>query len=457
MEISNFLAEWFLNPYEHGPYGSRGASATILAANNGGDSNFSAMVAQSFRLSIKSAKMDSDPADILLKKTATACLPAITLGALRYAFHKGGDTRERILETYRHEVDKEVLDSFGGDPLAVVKGAVACEAILEQELCGISQSISEVKRQIWAAALGQNLETAMRFGSYLKNQNVLILGPSGSGKEIAAQAIMAAQLSRDPRKDGKVHSLNVSALTPALMESELFGYVKGAFTDAKENKPGLIELSNDGPLFLDEIGDLPLPLQTKLLRVIESGEVRKVGGSDSKTVAVRYIAATHKDLSQMVLSGDFRHDLLYRLNGVTVTMPSLAEIPESDFGYILDKFLGQNRNLRGQVLEHIKEHYRGHRWPGNMRELKNVVSRYLLQGEQATQSLATFSNLGPAPNESSQFPKELRDCVWSLEEIKSWYIDEVLGKTKSNTEAAAKLGVCERTIARHIQRKEANG
>ncbi len=207
--------------------------------------------------------------------------------------------------------------------------------------------------------------------------NVLISGESGTGKEIVARAIHR----RGARSDKPFVAVNCAAIPETLLESELFGHVKGAFTGAVQNKAGLFETADGGTLFLDEIGELPTPLQVKLLRVLQEEEVRSIGESKPRAVDVRIIAATARDLEAEVAAGRFRDDLFYRLNVVRLEVPPLRERRE-DIPLLLDHFFAHFRDLLGKPLrgiaDEVLDRLVGYHWPGNVRELENVIERAVI-------------------------------------------------------------------------------
>jgi two-component system NtrC family response regulator len=212
---------------------------------------------------------------------------------------------------------------------------------------------------------------------------VLIVGESGTGKELLATGVHAA--SR--RRDRPMVSLDCSTLAPGLLESELFGHVKGSFTGALVSKPGLFEMAHHGTLFLDEVASLTLETQGKLLRTLESGEIKPVGGVSARTVDIRLIAATNRDLSRMVAEKTFREDLYYRLNVLPIRLPPLRDRPE-DVPALLDFFLARYRASARRGPLHIsaaaRERLVGHAWPGNVRELKNLVERLVVTVDDDT-------------------------------------------------------------------------
>jgi transcriptional regulator with PAS, ATPase and Fis domain len=206
---------------------------------------------------------------------------------------------------------------------------------------------------------------------------VFIMGESGTGKELIARAIH----QYSPRAAKQMAVINCAAIPGELLESELFGHLKGAFTGATSSKPGKFELADGGTVFLDEIGDMSPDLQVKVLKVLEEGEFEPVGGAKSIKVDVRIIAATHRDLSEEVQKGNFREDLFYRLYVIPMTLPALRDRPE-DIRHLVHYFLQQancknHRQVKG-VSEDALDALAAHAWPGNVRELRNLVERLIV-------------------------------------------------------------------------------
>ena len=205
---------------------------------------------------------------------------------------------------------------------------------------------------------------------------VLIRGESGTGKELIAKALH----DFSPRKDAPFIAINMAAIPRELIESELFGYERGAFTGADKNKKGKFELANNGTLFLDEIGDMPLEAQTRLLRVLQDGCFTAVGGKELIQTNVRIVTATHRDLSQMINDGLFREDLYYRLNVVPINIPSLRERAD-DIILLINHFINKytdinvdKKNIGIEALNELKKYH----WPGNVRELENLIKRLII-------------------------------------------------------------------------------
>ncbi len=269
--------------------------------------------------------------------------------------------------------------------------------------------------------------------------HVLILGESGSGKELAARTIHAAS----PRRDLPFLAINCAALPDELLESELFGHEKGAFTGAVGRRHGLLELAHEGTLFLDEVAEMSTAMQAKLLRALDRGEIRRLGGDRTLHVDVRVIAATNKDLSRAIASGDFRHDLYYRLGVVVIEVPPLRERVE-DIPLLVEHFA---RQLTGPGQRPLKVNSEAmallirYPWPGNVRELRNVIERLsvLSAGEEVTPAEVSL-HLSPASS-------EVEANLPSLDEIEKRHIMRVLQQTAGNrTRAARILGVDPKTL-----------
>lgn len=279
------------------------------------------------------------------------------------------------------------------------------------------------------------------------NTTVLLLGETGTGKEVFAQAIH----EESDRKSNPFIALNCSAFTSELLNSELFGYVAGAFTGANKDKKGLIEEANNSTLFLDEIGELSLELQAKLLRVLEDGTFHKIGDSKTTTSNVRIIAATNKDLRHEIELNKFRADLFYRLSVFTITLPPLRE-RRDDIEILANHFLKRfaskiNRSVINMDPEFMKALTR-HEWKGNIRELKNVIERVVIlaNGETLTTDLL--------PIEFFMHDNDGSDSTqpFNLSLIESQFIKKALYHAKGNKgEAARLLGISMSTLYRKIE------
>ena len=267
---------------------------------------------------------------------------------------------------------------------------------------------------------------------------VLILGESGTGKELVARAIHDAS----PRHARKFIAINCAAIPANLLESELFGHARGAFTDAVRDKVGLFEEADGGTLFLDEVGELPLPLQAKLLRALQEGEIRRVGDTTPIKIDVRLVAATLRDLAVDVAAGRFREDLFYRLNVVPVSIPPLRD-RAGDIAQLAKFFVERHaaRHGRGPVeLSDVALDALGQQpWPGNVRELENVIERALVLSEGPTIDLAflgTVMNVRAAPPPTDTDALSIKKAT---KELEAGLIRRALAVTQGNRTNAAKL------------------
>ena len=272
---------------------------------------------------------------------------------------------------------------------------------------------------------------------------ILIEGESGTGKELAARSIH--DLSG---RNGSFVPVNCGAMTAELLESELFGHVKGAFTGAHQRREGLFSFANGGTLFLDEIGEMPLTMQAHLLRVLEEKTVRPVGSNQEMPIDVRVIAATNKNLQQRVSEGEFRQDLYFRLNVINVRIPSLRERIE-DIRTLVRHFINTLSGSLGVKPYVIDDHemalLASYQWPGNVRELKNVIERSLLLGASPSQCIA---NLAPSPVETTQDPGVGSPL---LADVEKQHILRVLAGEGGNKSAAARaLGISRKTLERKL-------
>jgi two-component system, NtrC family, response regulator AtoC len=308
-------------------------------------------------------------------------------------------------------------------------------------------------------AMRELLELAGRVAQH--DTTVLITGESGTGKEVLARAIH--RLS--PRSERAFTAINCAAIPGQLLESELFGHTKGAFTGAVADRMGLFEVAHEGTLLLDEIGDLPLDLQAKLLRVLEEGEIRRVGGRDAKRVDVRVIAATAKPLEQAVEQGEFRADLFYRLNVVRLHLPPLRERPE-DVPALLTHFARQAATRMGRAVSLTPGALASlthHTWPGNVRELRNAVERAVVLGAGGPLDTKDFGlgngngsnghgsgNGAPSSADASNGTLVLKTQV---EEIERRAIQKALQVSGGNRrQAASLLGISLRTLFYKMRR-----
>ena len=282
---------------------------------------------------------------------------------------------------------------------------------------------------------------------------VLILGESGTGKELIARAIHL----QSKRQNGAFVPVNCAALPESLIESELFGYARGAFTGAAQTRRGLIEEADGGTLFLDEIGDMPLATQVKLLRFLENSELRRLGDNEVRIVNVRVIAATNVELSRLIQDGRFREDLFYRLNVVTIELPALRERRE-DIPILASYFLEKYARRAGKHIDGFTNDAKNvllkYDYPGNVRELENAIQRAVTIGEgrQIRREDLPPAFWTPQFLEARKDGEDPRDA-WSLEEIERDHIARVLARQKGNvTNTARQLGISRTTLWRKMNK-----
>jgi transcriptional regulator with PAS, ATPase and Fis domain len=287
-------------------------------------------------------------------------------------------------------------------------------------------------------------------GKVIPNKsNILITGDSGTGKGLVAQAIHEA----GPRKDKPFISINCGAIPENLLESELFGHKKGAFTSANEDKKGLITMANGGTLFLDEIGELPQALQVKLLHVIQAKELTPVGDTRVITVDVRIIAATNADLMQRVREGRFREDLYYRLNVIEIRMPALRERSD-DIPVLIKHYLDMFAKEAGKTIKEIDyeamQALLAYDWPGNIRELRNTIERATVLADGEVITIHDLPDKFRTLDVEGVSTSSLRQA---LDNFEREYIRRSLAESKGSKESAAtKLGIDLATLYRKLKK-----
>ena len=279
--------------------------------------------------------------------------------------------------------------------------------------------------------------------------NVLILGENGTGKEQIARAIHR----NSARKNESFVSVDLGSITETLFESELFGHKKGAFTDAKEDRPGRFEMANGGTLFLDEIGNLSMPLQAKLLTVLQNRRVSRVGSNKETPVDIRLICATNMPLYDMVKENRFRQDLLYRINTIEIEIPSLRDRME-DIPLLANHFLKQYSGKYSKAISKISEaamaRMHKHPWPGNIRELQHSLERAIILSNSSVLQPEDFNFTVGASKETDQ---NLSLDQYNLDEVEKLLIRKVLKKYNGNiTQAASELGLTRSSLYRRLEK-----
>jgi two-component system, NtrC family, response regulator AtoC len=324
--------------------------------------------------------------------------------------------------------------------LAILKNELQQRTGYRNGLIGRSPAIAKLRAMVEKMAATQS--------------TALILGDSGSGKEVVARSIH----ERSSRADMQFVAINCASFSETLLESELFGHEKGAFTDAKTQKRGLAEMADGGTLFLDEIGEMPVRFQPKLLRFLETSEIRRVGGTRDIKLNVRILCATNKQLEEQIRKGEFRDDLYYRLNVLSITVPPLREHPE-DIPLLVESFLAQlgfNKRFDESAMASLM----GYPWQGNVRELRNVVERACIMSPREIVAaedigflrLGTVGNAPAATAEKAAMAAVAEEPTVSLEEVERRHIIRVLQHVGGQKGRAAEvLGINAKTLYNKIK------
>ncbi|KYG72855.1 sigma-54-dependent transcriptional regulator [Roseivirga echinicomitans] len=302
------------------------------------------------------------------------------------------------------------------------------------EIIGESEKIKQVFQQIEKVAH--------------TDANILITGENGTGKELVARAIHRAS----NRSKSIFVNVDMGAITETLFESELFGHKKGAFTDAKTDRIGKFEAANDGTLFLDEIGNLIKPLQAKMLRVIQDRQIVPVGSNDAKAIDVRLICATNANLPEMVNEGEFRQDLLFRINTIEIHLPPLRERKE-DIAVLAEHFISLYKTKYGKkglfVPEYVITKLEKYDWPGNIRELQHSIERAVIMSDGKQLHVQDFNLNSQNTSDNAQVES------FNLEELEKWAIETCIKKHQGNiSNAAGELGLSRGALYRRMEKYE---
>jgi two-component system response regulator PilR (NtrC family) len=405
------------------------------------------------------ALLREEPADVLLSdvrmpdmggidllKAARALLPNIEV-IMMTAFANVDTAREAFLlgafDFVQKPFDNELLKETVARALSKISLVKEKEALLEENKALIQGQRTRGKlgniigRSARMISLYQMIETVAQVQS-----TVLVTGESGTGKELVARAIH----DTSPRAERPFVSVNCGAFTETLLESELFGYVKGSFTGANANRKGLFEAANSGTIFLDEIGEMSPAMQVKLLRVLQERKVRPVGATEETQVDTRVIAATNRDLASMVSAGTFREDLYYRISVIPIELPPLRERAEdiSELAtHFAEKFCaptGRTLTISEQAMR-LLERYS---WPGNVRELEHTIERAValehtssIEPERLPEKVTNYNPYRVA--EAMEFPTEGINLTAHLDQLEKTYLVEALRRTSGNQTNAAEL------------------
>jgi transcriptional regulator with GAF, ATPase, and Fis domain len=381
-----------------------------------------------------------------LRLTSVMCVPLIERGNLIGVIYVGNDNVAQLFD----EAHLEVLTIFASQASLIIRNALLVnelvldkKSLLDQierlrfgEIVGAAPPMQEIFRKIQKVA-GTDI-------------SVLITGETGTGKELIARELH----TRSPRAKGPFVTINCGAIPENLLESELFGYVRGAFTGAVTNKVGRFQAANKGTLFLDEIGEMPVSLQVKILRALQERVVMRVGDTNPETIDIRVLAATNRNLDDEIKAGRFREDLYYRLNVVNIHLPRLSDRGEDIVvlaRYMLSRYAPEyGSKVKGFAPAAISALKR-HPWPGNIRELENRLKKAVVLADKAM--------LGP--EDLGLNPAELPPILTltdAKEKFQRDYINEILALNDGNrTKTARDLGVDPRTIFRHLEKEDGTG
>jgi two-component system response regulator PilR (NtrC family) len=428
---------------------------TIRAAENGREA-LELMRATPADLVISDVRMP-DMNGIELLRSARELFPAVEV-VLMTAFANVDTAREAFLlgayDFVQKPFDNDLLKETVTRALQKISLVKEKDALLEENKVLIQGQRSRGKlnniigRSAKMQALYQMIETVAQVQS-----TVLVTGESGTGKELVARAIH----DLGPRAEKPFVSINCGAFTETLLESELFGYVKGSFTGANTNRKGLFEAANTGTIFLDEIGEMSPAMQVKLLRVLQERKLRPVGATEETTVDTRVIAATNRDLGSMVKDGTFREDLFYRISVIPIELPSLRErtddIPDLAH-HFAEKFCtssGRTLSISESAIRLLENYI----WPGNVRELEHTIERAValettneIQPERLPEKITNYNPYKIA--ETFEFPEEGVNLTAHMDQLEKTYILEALRRTNGNQTNAAQLLALSVRSLRHL-------
>jgi DNA-binding NtrC family response regulator len=346
-------------------------------------------------------------------------------------------------------IDKATVPAGG----QIRVGTSCIQLIPSEESIDLPPSQADHFGDMIGASLAMRCLFALLERAASADASLLLIGESGTGKELAARAIHA----NSQRSQGPFIVFDCGAASETIIESELFGHVKGAFTGAERDRPGAFACADQGTLFLDEIGDLPLRIQPKLLRLLESGEVTPLGSNLTKQHDVRIVAATHKNLWAEANAGEFRFDLYYRLAVMEFFLPPLRQRRE-DIPDLVDRFLKDNKSRiscsEGETLNRLMSY----NWPGNVRELRNVITRAVVLGSQETD----FSRL-PITLRAAEERDQIQDVDWqkpyrqAKADLLGWfdktYLSHLMSRSNNNVSQAARLAGVERKYLYRLLKK----
>ncbi|MDH5563921.1 MAG: sigma-54 dependent transcriptional regulator [Nitrospirota bacterium] len=365
-------------------------------------------------------------------------------------------TVESAVEAMKHGAFHYLTKPVKADELLVTVHKALKDALLREEVQQLRQQVS--REFAFDQILGKSKPMREIFDLIRRvadsQTNILITGESGTGKELVAKALHF----NSQRKSKPFVPVNCAAIPELLLESELFGHVRGAFTDAKSDKYGLFEEAHDGTLFLDEVSELPMMLQAKLLRAVQEREIRRVGATKSTSVNVRLIAATNVMLAEEVKAKRFREDLYYRLNVIEIRLPPLRDrkedIPLLAHGLLKKSLTAQQKHIEG-ISDSALARLIDYQWPGNVRELENIVERAATLTQGSSISLEDLPINLQAIQGDGQFIEDAVEQILPLGQVEKSYIRRVLEKLGGNKyQTAHVLGIDRKTLYRKLSEME---
>jgi len=418
---------------------------TVIAANSGAKA-LELLRHQDFDLVLTDLKMEKVDGMQVLAKSRELHPYTEVIMITGYA------TVDSAVATMKEGAYHYIAKPYKIDEIRQIVGQALMKRRLQLENLELKESLKKTQPVPFivgkSKAIIQVLKTIQQISS--SDTNVLILGESGTGKELAAKAIH--HLS--PRSEKRFVAFNCGSFSDELMANELFGHEKGAFTGAVQEKKGLLQAANGGTVFLDEIGDMPMSMQVKLLRVIQEKELLRVGGVDPFPVDVRFIAATHRDLQKDVQTGHFRQDLFYRLNVIALRLPPLAERAD-DIPLLVNHFLAQKRRGIEKEIDAIEPEAMDllcrYSWPGNVRELENIIERAMALENGPSIRVADLPDY--IRHLSIETYRHHPSDIPTLEEQERRYIQWVLNRSEGNKTRAAKLmGIDRVSLWRKLKR-----